>query len=250
MRRAAPLIAGLVILLAGLIAPLMAVAAPPPQDSENVRITRPVENAVLSGVVTITGTALDPAFRFYHLEYAIDPVTSASLWVPAQAPVNQQVRDGVLGSWDTTRVADGRYLLRLRVERADGTSVEDTVRVRVANATPTPRFVATQTPGAGGGAGPLIEQPPTRTPRPTLTPGGPTLTPGAPGADEGPFGREAIRAAFWQGVRLTLGAFALIGAYGLLRAALRGQLRRWWWSFRRETINPLLDSIRRRGSKR
>jgi len=241
-------IPGLAVIGLGLLAGMFWPAHAAAQVETAVEISSPAMNDVLTGIVRVTGTAVDPAFRFYHLEYAIDPVTSGSVWGQAQPPVSQQVRNAVLGSWDTRLVADGRYVLRLRIERTDGTSVEDAIRVTVSNATPTSPPVPTMTllPGTatpGPSPTPLIQQPPTRTPRPTLTPGGPTATPDLTGVS--PFDRAAIGQAARLGVRITLGAFALMGVYGLLRAAARGQLRRGWRRFRSEVLNPLLDTLRR-----
>ena len=56
---------------------------------------------------------------------------------------DQPVRDGVLASWDTTTIADGTYLLRVRVNTSDGEVVEVEAKdLRVRNYTP----IETSTP--------------------------------------------------------------------------------------------------------
>ncbi|HEC21295.1 MAG TPA: hypothetical protein ENI95_00090 [Chloroflexi bacterium] len=248
-----------VLLGAGVAAARPLRASTPSQEGEGegqAVIASPQYNETISGVVQITGTAIDPAFSFYQLEYALNPPQGEESWFPIQPPVAQQVRDGVLGIWDTTLVVDAEYVLRLRVIRSDETVIEDQVRVRVANATATPLPTLPPppsptpepgTPTPGPSPTPLIQQPPTRTPRPTATPGGPTPTPIPPAADEdSPFRPEALRRAALRGALGALAVFGLLGLYGLFRAARRGQLRVTLWRFRREVINPLINSLSRR----
>ncbi|MCJ7666837.1 MAG: hypothetical protein MUP04_00885, partial [Anaerolineae bacterium] len=55
--------------------------------------------------------------------------------------------DGLLGSWDTTRVPDGAYFLRLTVVKLDGNYEQTPPRqVVVANAEPTATPTPTETP--------------------------------------------------------------------------------------------------------
>jgi hypothetical protein len=223
-----------------------------------VQITAPAQNDRVSGVVMIVGTVIDPNFVFYQLEYALEPLAGEPIWMMLQPPVTQQVREGVLGVWDTTLVADGRYLVRLQVARADGTLAQYVLRVEVANATPTPSPTIPPpptptplpgTPTPGPSPTPLIWQPPTRTPRPTATPGGPTLTPTPFDVNNSPLDPNRLRGAAWTGVKIALGAFGFLALYSLVRAAVRGQLRVILWRFRREVINPLFDRPYRRRKK-
>lgn len=59
----------------------------------------------------------------------------------------REVRDGLLGTWDTTTVPDGTYNLYLRVAYQDG-NYKDTLprQVVVANAEPTATPTPTETP--------------------------------------------------------------------------------------------------------
>lgn len=253
-----PLLLGLLVIGAIMSTPVAARAMPSAQaEISEVEIISPAGDQVISGVAQIVGTAIDSAFYQYELEYAAEPIEDES-WTPIQPPIGQQVRESILGAWDTTQVQDGIYHIRLRVVRYDGSTVDDQVRVQVVNATatplptPLPTFTPTPPPGTatpGPSPTPLIWQPPTRTPRPTETPGGPTPTPTRVSLEDSPFHPSRLRRAASTGVLLTLGVFGLLAVYALMKAALRGQLRSWWWRFRREVINPMMDS-RRRGTKR
>jgi hypothetical protein len=228
------------------------------QETGQAEITSPTPDERVSGVVPIAGTAVDPDFAFFRLEYALDTTQADLTWVEIQAPVAQQVRDGVLGLWDTTLVSDARYLLRLQVIRGDESVIEDQIAVRVINATPTPTATSSPTPSPtpppgtptpGPSPTPLIQQPPTRTPRPAVTLPGPTPT-AVPDLSNTLFQPGALSQAALSGARITVGIFILIGLYGLIRTAVRGQLREALWHFRREVINPLVDGLSRRGRKK
>jgi hypothetical protein len=214
-------------------------------------LTQPQANETVSGLVQIVGSALAPDFDHYELAWSSDPPLNEEAWQPVQPDITQQVRAGVLGVWDSTQAPDGQYLLRLRTVRTDQTFIEAQVRVQVANSTPTmtftpvPTITSTLLPGpatAGPSPTPLIQQPPTRTPRPTATPGGPTATPEV--ISDSPFRPERLRGAACSGVWFTLMAFGGLGLYGMFRMATRGQLRDAWWSFRRD-VRQLLDRAKR-----
>lgn len=252
------LLLGLAVIGGMMSTPIPAYAMPPGQaEISEVEIISPADEQVISGVTQIVGTAIDSAFYQYELDYAAEPIVDDG-WTALQPPIGQQVRESILGAWDTTQVEDGVYRMRLRVVRQDGSTVDDHVRVQVVNATatplptPLPTFTPTPLPGTatpGPSPTPLIWQPPTRTPRPTETPGGPTLTPTRVSLEDSPFHPSRLRQAASTGVMVTLGVFSLLAFYALTKAALRGQLRSWWWRFKREVINPMTDS-RRRGKKR
>lgn len=215
------------------------------QASPIADLILPRQNEVLSGIVSIQGTALATDFRFYHLEITADPPTSASRWEAVQPPVAFQVTNSNLGVWDTTFVSDGRYVLRLRVEAGDGSTAEDSVQVTVRNQAPT-AVVATATFGLAPGAPPIIEQPPTRTPRPDVTPN----SPAGSAFSRALFDLALIQGAACRGVSLTLMAFALLGAYRLLRMALRSGPGSVLDSFRREVWGPLRAGPGRRQKTR
>ncbi|MCC7359337.1 MAG: hypothetical protein IT317_07665 [Anaerolineales bacterium] len=200
------------------------------QDQGVAIVTSPLEGALLSGLVPITGSATHPQFTRYELAFGYSP-NPTDTWFSLQAPATSQVINEVLGLWDTTKITDGQYVLRLRVFYGEGAYLETFVaNVQVQNSTPaaptdlpaTAGPTPTETP-APTATTPLIELPPTATTAPAA--GG-----GAGPNDDGgalinvPAGRinvEMIGAAFLDGVRLTAIAFLILGAYAGLRALLR-----------------------------
>jgi hypothetical protein len=201
------------------------------QEAGLAVITAPLEGAILSGRVPITGSAAHPQFQRYELAFGYSP-NSADTWFSIQDPATTQIINDVLGNWDTSNLTDGLYTIRLRVYFSERDFLEAVARnVRVQNAqasatpaptetpaplpSPTALFTATPTP-------PVIALPPTPTPRPSPTGVGPIV----PGEAVTPgFNLTLIQDAFLAGVRFTLICFALLGAYLALKALVRALLR-------------------------
>jgi len=176
----------------------------PPTDASDVYtfegqaiIREPVEGEIVSGIVTVIGSADAPAFANYALQYGIshDP---GAFSAPFVGPIGNPVIDNVLGQWDTTGLGEGPHTLRLVVRDQTGAEREARIRLFVVQATPVPTFepsptwtVATPVPlpsptdtalPAPATATPVIEAPtatpiveaptpvPTDTPWPTDTP--------------------------------------------------------------------------------
>ncbi|MBI5960138.1 MAG: hypothetical protein HY866_15465 [Chloroflexi bacterium] len=210
-----------------------------------VVITWPADGQQLFGVVNISGSALHPTgFASYTLEYN-DLSDPNAPWLLVQPRVQQQVRESVLGTWNTNVVPDGSYRLRLRVFLDDGQEGEFVVsNLRVINTQPTP--VPTVAPGSTGGEQtgltPGIEptsavvQPPSNNPSVSGLPdpeisadnGGETLT-DQPVKKSTRINIGRVRSAFCTGVYLTFGLFALMLGYTLLRGRLRPLTRRLMW---------------------
>lgn len=93
--------------------PTATATLPPPCPQPGVQITSPAMNQVISGQVTILGTAQIDRFQFYKLEYGIgeNPVQWHSLGEVNRTPVV----NGVLGVWNTTGFPSGVFTLRLTV---------------------------------------------------------------------------------------------------------------------------------------
>ena len=224
------------LILAGIeaAAPLRAIA----QDTVSARITSPKAGDSLFGNVSITGTASNPNMARFILAWdSQDDETET--WFQIGGPVTQQVKDGVLGQWNTTTVPDGRYQLRLRVVLRDGTVLNDIVQnLRVSNKQPTPLptvpptvtpIQATVPPTAGPSPTPLIQQPPTSTPRPALPTVPPTIAPPPSPEPDSPqvvVAFEALQNACCSGVYLAFFGFAVFGLYRLLHTRLRPVVRR------------------------
>ena len=199
------------------------------QDQGLAVITSPLEGALLTGLVPITGSASHPQFTRYELAFGYSP-NPTDTWFSLQPPATSQVINEVLALWDTTKITDGLYVLRLRVFYGEGAYLETFVaNVRVQNNTPaaptqpaaTEGPPASATPAASATA-PVIELPPTATARAT-TVGGSSSSGDDPVVDV-PVGRidaDMISAAFFDGVRLTVVVFLILAAYASLRAVLR-----------------------------
>jgi len=228
-----------------------ALAAPVSQDSVMV-ITFPSEGSTVSGQVDILGTATHPNFNSYGLLYATGArVTAQTDWQLTDQiawDVRTQVVNGQLGTWDTTGLPNGSYVLALVVYGQGNETPQahfvNNITVLNEETTPTPEPTATPNPeepgeeGEGEGdagpppAAPTVVQPPTSTPRPTAT-----LAAAAPGEgeeggdDEGGllptdlFSVDAIKEAAKTGAQLSLLLYAIGMLYVLAKAAIRYYLR-------------------------
>jgi 1A family penicillin-binding protein len=93
-------------------------------------IALPAEGDLLTGSVSIEGTAGGPAFASYTLEALI-----GADWTPIvpDTPFVFTATSGVLAVWDTTTWPNGAYLLRLLVYGVGGEVTVDSVQVTIAN---------------------------------------------------------------------------------------------------------------------
>ncbi|GAB4458962.1 MAG: hypothetical protein Kow00120_27320 [Anaerolineae bacterium] len=208
------------------------------QEGEAV-ITSPAPGETVFGEVQIVGTASHPEFRRYQLEVAT--ADQPDDWVPIQEPVSQQVTEGVLGVWDTTAgLPDGVYRLRLRVVLRDGATFDAVVDdVQLNNTQPTavptalPQPTAartTPTPTPGPSPTPLIQQPPSVTPRAAA---GASAPPGRTDQGDAWITSAEIQAACLNGLYVALVAFALLALWLAVRPVVRPWLRRVWDNIRR-----------------
>ncbi|HQE93261.1 MAG TPA: hypothetical protein PLH19_09220 [Anaerolineae bacterium] len=209
-------------------------------------ITSPGEGSILSGVVTIQGTATHPNFVSYAVLYAPgDRVTGATVWDeknPIAWNVTTMVVNGTLATWDTTRLPNGKYVLALAMWNS-GSGTPDVYFINnltIQNEPPTPTTEPTPeptpteigvAPTAEGAVpiAPTIEQPPTATPRPTATLG-PNVTPGAGAGDGGDkpqinISLDSVKETFLTGVKLAVMLYVLGGVYVAAKAAVRYFLR-------------------------
>lgn len=177
------------------------------QDSPLLAITSPVPGEAVRGEVAVTGTTGISGFASSQLDfsYASNPTGT---WFVLQTST-QPVTDSALAIWDTTRITDGDYNLRLRVFTEDGTLQEVTIPVRVQNDTPipTPTSVLTSTPDRldTGFPTPFLvaaSPTPTSTPRPTPTP----LPSNAVSMTQ-----TAVYTSLGRGALVILGLFAFVG---------------------------------------
>jgi len=212
-------------------------AAPQLQGQDIAQITSPTEGQAISGLVTISGSADHPDFARWELAYGPDPNPNDA-WQPfAEGP--QPVLNGTIGTWNTGVIADGGYMLRLRVIRKDSNYSEAFVRgLQVSNSAPigTPTsippaatFPAEQpTFAANEVAQPtvtiVVEQPPTSVPeavvsqnnQPQKSSAARRNAAAAVSIDAGLFGSACL-----NGVLMTAGLFMLLGAIQVSRWGLK-----------------------------
>lgn len=111
------------------------------QEDAQSGITAPAPGTIVSGTVSIVGTATDPAFQRYEL-YAKPSDASEDAYVFVEGD-EEAVIDGPLGVWETGELAPGLYDLRLRVVRLDGNYDEYfATGLRVGQVAPTPTAIA------------------------------------------------------------------------------------------------------------
>ncbi len=139
------------------------------ETKPQAEIHSPIEGTELGGLVSVLGTvAIGQGPFSYSLSFGqgLEP----SHWIPISDPRQEQVIAGRLAYWDTTRIPDGLYTLRLRViQHGNGAGyIEAFVPgIQVTNAPRTLTPVATALPSA--------TPTPTATPTATATPW-PTLS--------------------------------------------------------------------------
>ncbi|MBN2555310.1 MAG: hypothetical protein JXA97_05170 [Anaerolineales bacterium] len=124
-------------------------------------IEAPRRTQVISGLVTIAGSASHPSFEAYELSFALSTDQSGT-WFLIGESMSTAVANGNLGVWDTTGLSDGFYQLRLQVFLENGAVLEsmvDNLQIRNYSA-------AIQ---ATVSAGSPITALPTASPQPTLT---------------------------------------------------------------------------------
>jgi len=97
---------------------------------DQIMLTAPRPGEEISGTITLSGTADISNFGFYKYEIAPQGTDN---WTTISAGANP-VKDGELGNWDTTAIANGDYFLQLVILDNVGQTLEPCViAVRVAN---------------------------------------------------------------------------------------------------------------------
>lgn len=86
-------------------------------EIQGARITNPTPSQTVSGQVTVEGQANILDFAQYKFE--INGPSTNGAWVVV-GTYTTLVIDGFLGTWDSTSLIPGNYILRLVVSRADG----------------------------------------------------------------------------------------------------------------------------------
>lgn len=133
--------------------------------SPNVVISSPRPVSLVSGQVTITGTANLPGMTDYYLETRplnadLSVPAPGVPWIPATLPVTSSVTNGTLATWDTSLVPDGIYQLRLTVNVDNQPSVSYIVAPisvdNSLNGTPQPTITPVPTTAASTSNAPTV----------------------------------------------------------------------------------------------
>jgi hypothetical protein len=173
------------------------------QEGPIARITLPVTGQTLRGNITIQGTATSPGFARYTVSYAQEP--DLANWIVINGDLNPQP-NGMLAVWNTHPVPDGKYALRLQVTSSDGSEIETMVRdINLSN------------PASSTVTG--VEQGTT-----VVITSSDTVT-SSIGIDPNTIGSSLnlsdIPRAFVNGARYALYGFLALGAYLVLKGAVR-----------------------------
>lgn len=88
-----------------------------------------------SNEIPLQVTVLDPEFSSFHLEYEAGTDGNDN-WIPILSDQTDQVEASQVGIWDVASLADGEYTLRLRIDKTDGSTAEDRIRVVVDRSPP------------------------------------------------------------------------------------------------------------------
>ena len=130
-----------------------------------IQVTAPLAGVALQGSVVITGNTTLPGFQSEEVDFSYIETGPANWFLLQQS--QSPVKDGVLAVWDTSKIADGNYQLRVQVFLKNGQVVEKIVPdLRVRNYT----TVETSTPTLAQAAFQV-------SPAVTLSPTAPTGTP-------------------------------------------------------------------------
>ncbi|MHB8895706.1 MAG: hypothetical protein ACYC99_11105, partial [Candidatus Geothermincolia bacterium] len=100
--------------------------------SPRVSITAPRNNVTVSGQVAVQGTASDRFLDYYVVQYQPGSDPGAGQWIDIGQQHNTSINGGVLALWDTTGLASGPYLVRVR-------AADRIVRQQSEQNTPEPR---------------------------------------------------------------------------------------------------------------
>ncbi len=105
-------------------------------------ISAPRPSASVAGEVTITGSADANTFDYYLLEWGagINP----SIWTGISGIATTAVRSGVLGTWNTSGLPEGPYVLRLTLIGRGGETRQVLVPVAIELTKPTVSLTAPQ----------------------------------------------------------------------------------------------------------
>jgi membrane peptidoglycan carboxypeptidase len=110
-----------------------------------VRIVSPTDNQTVLGVVQVQGSASSAPQTFSRYQLEVAPFGTDTFTI-VYGPSTTAQPSGVLGTWDTTGLTNGNYVLRLAMFAQNGGFAFRTVAVTVNNPVPTATPIPTPLP--------------------------------------------------------------------------------------------------------
>jgi len=176
------------------------------QTQGTVTIGAPAPGDVLRGVVHVQGSADAEGFSSADLAFAYESDDTNAWFLIGE--IDQPISNAELGTWDTTVISDGDYVLRLRVSSQAGTQFETMVTVQVRNYTAPVLAAPSATPTEALVLG--VPTPMVVVASPTsarVTRAAPTPLPANPAA----LSADAIYAGFGRGALLVTALVLMVG---------------------------------------
>lgn len=212
MGRKYSLISGIVLVLSAALSGVVFVPVLAQTITPEVIITRPRDGEALQGVIVIEGRIRGQGLRAADASFAFKSDAPLN-WFPISdldferdSSSQQEFRI----EWDTTRITDGNYHVRIRAEYEGGETAEIWVKnLRVRNYS----AVETVTPHPAGTVTPTGEEPPEGTKSPSDVKPTPTPLPPNPVSIQ----QGEIAFALARGLAGVVGFFLIYGIYRLIR---------------------------------
>lgn len=121
------------------------------RTSPQISLISPIDNQLISGKVFLNGSINDYQLKTYNVSYGAGE--SPAKWIPIKNGVGSFVD---LGEWDTTKLLNGMYKLKVDAEDETGnkTSLERMIKVKNPVPTPAPHEITDQSTIVTGSAKP------------------------------------------------------------------------------------------------
>ena len=200
-----------VILRLGLVGTVMAVTflfspLAAAQTPGTATIGAPAPGDVLRGVVQVQGTVDADGFASADLAFAYESDDTNTWFLIGE--IDRPISNAELGTWDTSVISDGDYVLRLRVSSLAATEFETKVTVQVRNYTAPVLAAPSATPTEALVMG--VPTPMVVVASPTsarVTPVAPTPLPANPAA----ISADAVYAGFGRAALLVTALVLMVG---------------------------------------
>lgn len=197
-------------LLLGLMPPgVRQPLAQAPTVAPDVILNRPREGEALQGVASIEGRVQGEGVRGVRVSFTHAEGTPGNWFYISDMELDTEggSQEDFQVEWDTTKITDGNYHIRVSVDYRDGRQVSTTVSgVRIRNYSP----IETATPQPAGTLNPTAQL--TETPERTAAP-----TPSPLPSNPATLQVEELQGALLKGLGVVMGCFLLLGLYHWIR---------------------------------